>query len=654
MARRFPLAGILQRVTWGWACILSIGLLGCTASSDDSGSPPGLSAQQPVRVALVVGESNYPPETAMHYVGQAWPPLPVTESDATAMAAFLVRHHYQLIGNGPQMDLSHTELEDKLHELADATKQPGSVALFYISAHGMQEDGKVYVAPIDAPQPISGHPQLSTNRLSVEDIDKTVAPGSSSIFFMIFDICRDYPDPSDPISANVNNISPNSILGLATEPGGIAPAHVDGSLSDYTSAIIDLANQAGSDDKLQELLLDASLTVEEGANDAQIPLYQFGQNQVLENLSVGYVFGDEPSFRHLQSKNDFSENSNMDALSYVDPKNLYCRETLEYPNPVPGSDEYKDQEHLLAGSDRDAKQAFCTQLEKRMRAEGLDPNVSNRYSNQIKARIKQIAAEGNRRALFLLFLFQGKLPNIFGFSDDCNPEVDSNDRSYLEYLATAAAEGDPEAEYIYGRRLMPAWEGNPPCSTLPGNVQQNFDLGTQYLEKALDADIADAGYVLASVNRENLPGLSMHKDKVRQYAEQALHSDLLWMDNSDTLTTEIELGEDYMLAETGPIDLDKALALLNDAYDYSLDHDQKRGDHSAHGEVAWAKAYVLTKKYGDHLDQPTIKEINGLFREAERLGAVKTSPADPSVCGFARGDGRRCFTDRVQLGASSN
>ena len=105
------------------------------------------------RVALVIGNSAY----------QNTAPLKNPSNDATDMAEKLRELGFEVIDG---TDLSKREMEQRIRTFAD--KLAGAdVGLFFYAGHGLQVDGRNFLAPVDArlnPTPISiSRPSSSTS-----------------------------------------------------------------------------------------------------------------------------------------------------------------------------------------------------------------------------------------------------------------------------------------------------------------------------------------------------------------------------------------------------------------------------------------------------------------------------------------------------------
>jgi uncharacterized caspase-like protein len=88
------------------------------------------------RVALVMGNSAY----------QHTAPLKNPSNDATDMAAQLRQLGFDVIDG---TDLSKAEMEQRIRAFADKLNG-ADVGLFFYAGHGLQIDGRNFLAPVDA------------------------------------------------------------------------------------------------------------------------------------------------------------------------------------------------------------------------------------------------------------------------------------------------------------------------------------------------------------------------------------------------------------------------------------------------------------------------------------------------------------------------
>jgi Uncharacterized protein containing caspase domain len=170
------------------------------------------------RVALVIGNAKY-------VTGDV---LPNDVNDARDMAAILEQHGFKVI---IKTDADLSEMLGGLEVFAQELQQ-GGVGLFYFSGHGMEVDGKQYIAPTDAK--IKSKLDLSHRMIDVNDILKIVGEGKAQLNLVILDACRNNPFAK--------------ALGIKGYGNGISviPNPPSGSLIASATAVGDTSSAAGA------------------------------------------------------------------------------------------------------------------------------------------------------------------------------------------------------------------------------------------------------------------------------------------------------------------------------------------------------------------------------------------------------------------------
>ena len=186
------------------------------------------------RVALVVGNSAF----------QNVPVLPNPKNDAKLMAETLRGLGFSLVGGGPQLDLDHDTMIEKVKDLGEMAKG-ADVALFYYSGHGMEFGRVNYLAPIDVHV-------ISTNDVSSEMLDVgsvLEAMAKAKLKIMVLDAGRDNPfmDAPAPRAGSARVEAPlGTLISYATQPGNAA-LDGNGPVSPYTKAVADIIKRPGLD-----------------------------------------------------------------------------------------------------------------------------------------------------------------------------------------------------------------------------------------------------------------------------------------------------------------------------------------------------------------------------------------------------------------------
>lgn len=175
------------------------------------------------RVALVIGNSNYP---------QA--PLINPVNDATDMAAKL-----RLLGFDVtlQTNLSHSGFDNALKSFKSKANYC-DVALLYYAGHGMEIDGNNYLIPVDAP--INDIDQLKYKSVDAYYALDILSGAKKKI--IILDACRNNPSTRGALHGGLAAMNAtNALIAYSTSPGKTA-ADGSGRNSPYTYALLNALN----------------------------------------------------------------------------------------------------------------------------------------------------------------------------------------------------------------------------------------------------------------------------------------------------------------------------------------------------------------------------------------------------------------------------
>ena len=184
------------------------------------------------RVALVIGNSAYEQAT----------PLNNAKNDADALAAVLERLGFDVIKG---IDLNHSQFGGRVRKFARAIRG-AKVALLFYAGHGLQVNGRNYLAPIDAK--LSDEADLEFETVRLETI-LTQMERETRINLVFLDACRDNPLARNLArsmgtrSANVGRglarveTGVGTLIAFATEPGNVA-LDGKGSNSPFTEALL--------------------------------------------------------------------------------------------------------------------------------------------------------------------------------------------------------------------------------------------------------------------------------------------------------------------------------------------------------------------------------------------------------------------------------
>ena len=211
---------------------------------------PALTAE---RVALVVGNAAYEQEIAA---------LRNPVNDATAVAAALRRLGFEVIEG---RDLDEETFYDKITAF-DSAARSATMALFFYAGHGLQVDGRNYLAPVDLK--LETRQDLKRGAIELATVLEVMR---SETNLVILDACRNNPLAGELARslgmnraavatrglARVESAS-GTLIAYATEPGAVA-ADGTGKHSPYTAALLEHLETPGL--SVQDLFTEVTASV---------------------------------------------------------------------------------------------------------------------------------------------------------------------------------------------------------------------------------------------------------------------------------------------------------------------------------------------------------------------------------------------------------
>ena len=215
------------------------------------------------RVALVIGNSNY----------QHVPELVNPKNDAEAVAAALARLDFEVIKG---VDLNRSAFENKVREFSRAIRG-ADIALFYYAGHGLQVNGRNYLAPIETQLLDEADLDFEALRLQVVMSQMEREPRTNLV---ILDACRNNPLARNlarsmgtrsasigrglaPIESGVG-----TLIAFATQPGNVA-LDGKGENSPFTEALVKHLETPGEDIAVTLRRVRQDVIVD--TNGAQVP-----------------------------------------------------------------------------------------------------------------------------------------------------------------------------------------------------------------------------------------------------------------------------------------------------------------------------------------------------------------------------------------------
>ena len=222
-----------------------------------------VAAQAAERVALVIGNSAYhDPDARLRNPG----------NDADGMAAALRRLGFEVV-LGKDLDLDG--FYDKLDEFEKAARG-ADVALFFYAGHGLQVDGKNWLAPVDARL----GSRLDLKRGAVE-LDTVLEHMRGTKKLVYLDACRNNPLAGDLArSMGVSRAAATSrglarvqsgsgtLIGYATAPDDVA-ADGEGRHSPFTEALLAHVETPGL--SVNDMFGEVSGAVSRATGGKQVP-----------------------------------------------------------------------------------------------------------------------------------------------------------------------------------------------------------------------------------------------------------------------------------------------------------------------------------------------------------------------------------------------
>lgn len=213
------------------------------------------------RVALVIGNSAYD-NTA---------PLKNPSNDAVDIAETLRNLDFDVIDG---TDLSKREMEKRIRAFAD--KLAGAdVGLFFYAGHGLQVDGRNFLAPVDAT--LKSDTDLDFEAIQLDLVLKQLER-NARVSIVFLDACRD-----NPLARNLAVASRSTSVGrglaqvdkavgmmiaFATQPGNVA-LDGKGRNSPFTEALLRHIGSEGA--SINDVMIDVRKDVLEATKGKQIP-----------------------------------------------------------------------------------------------------------------------------------------------------------------------------------------------------------------------------------------------------------------------------------------------------------------------------------------------------------------------------------------------
>ncbi len=216
------------------------------------------------RVALVIGNAAY----------EHAPPLRNPANDAEAIAALLKRLGFDVLKG---IDLSDKGFAQTIGDFSQMLDKGAEVAVFFYAGHGLQVNGRNYLAPVDAKLDREASLDFEAVRLGTILTLMERHKGTNLVFL---DACRDNPlarnlarnmgTRSTAIGRGLARVETGvgTLIAYATQPGNVA-LDGQGTHSPFAAALLKHAESPGLE--IEGLMRQVRRDVIDATSGAQVP-----------------------------------------------------------------------------------------------------------------------------------------------------------------------------------------------------------------------------------------------------------------------------------------------------------------------------------------------------------------------------------------------
>jgi uncharacterized caspase-like protein len=232
--------------------------------SIEAAAPAALPAAPPAtwgkRVALVIGNSDY------RNIGR----LDNPSNDARLLAEALRSLGFELVGNGPQLDLDKTGFDSAVQNFGNRL-QGADVGLFYYAGHGVQVRGQNYLVPVSANP--SKEADVDFQMVDVALVLRQMEGSGTRLNLVMLDACRNNPFGGRGLRATTGGLAQmqapeGTLISYATQPGNVAQDGLDGH-SPYSKVLAEIIRTPGLD--VFRTFNQVGLAVKKATGGAQQP-----------------------------------------------------------------------------------------------------------------------------------------------------------------------------------------------------------------------------------------------------------------------------------------------------------------------------------------------------------------------------------------------
>jgi len=216
------------------------------------------SAHAETRVALVIGNANYPSGV-----------LPTPANDAGLIAQTLQAAGFDVVG---VRDLDQDSLRKTFRDFIAKVSAagPDTVAFIYLSGYGLQLEGENYFVPTDAN--IVRDVNVASEALRVSDYTKPLAALGIKASMVILDGARANPfaKSGSPLAGGLALVEPDpgTLIAFNAAPGTVVQNEA-GSYSAYAQALAEMMREGGL--PVTDIFDRVRLRVNETTKGAQVP-----------------------------------------------------------------------------------------------------------------------------------------------------------------------------------------------------------------------------------------------------------------------------------------------------------------------------------------------------------------------------------------------
>ena len=219
---------------------------------------PVLSPAAETRIALVIGNSNYPSG-----------PLPNPVNDARLMGEALGNMGFEVIN---RRDADQTSMKRAIQEFGARLEKagPAAVGLFYYAGHGAQLNGRNYLVPVNAR--IERESDLDIEAVSADWVLEQMRYARNNLNIVILDACRNNPFARGSRSVDhglaVMDAPAGILIAYSTAPGSVA-ADGNGRNSPYTDALV--RSMRTFNEPVEQIFKHTRVAVMNASDGRQIP-----------------------------------------------------------------------------------------------------------------------------------------------------------------------------------------------------------------------------------------------------------------------------------------------------------------------------------------------------------------------------------------------